>query len=300
MKIGPIRISLEQPRERIIPAATIDAEYEALRSSGKRLVLGVFPARSGARWLCDIFSAHGNAVGSLERFAVAESMWRYIHFYNLPIDTAGIIATIKAGIVADWKKHDISLVFSPYFSHGLLELDFALHPDTVILAVNDPRRTVQSLYNKDFFSERYIRADATKAIGYQPEIEKMHWLFGRIVPSGEEYAAWERLTRVGKISMWGETLMTDIEAQFRQLPEGRRYVFDLMQADQNYAYYQQLADRFGLLPRLAEQAFLNLKGKTVKASDNAPHAWSDLEELEFGEHTKTWHRIYSQLAERHA
>src|SRR3989344_8846258 len=297
MKLGPFSINYSIAERGFEPNGyeNVDAEFDALKKGGKKLLLGVFPARSGARWLCDIFSAHDNAIGTLERYATPEALWRYIKYNKLPIDTAGIVRLIKCGIVADWKKKDTSLIFSPYFSHGLLELVGALKPDTVIFALNDPRHTVQSLYNKGFFKETYFRDDENLALGYQPNIEKMHWLFGRVVPNGAYYREWLALTRVGKIAWWGNMLVRDIYEQFTQLPQECTWIFDLRKADQNYEYYKEMAKRFGLEPLLPERTFLAMKGKTVQAKDNTPHEWSSQEEKEFTELTGEWYRLYSSL-----
>ncbi|MEX0931923.1 MAG: hypothetical protein WDZ88_04190 [Candidatus Paceibacterota bacterium] len=145
----------------------VDDEYERGLQNGKTLILGTLVARSGTMWLCDIFDAHQNATGVTERFFEAESFYRYVCFYNLPIDTSGIIKLIKKGIVEDWKRGDVALVYSPYFSHGILDLRKELKPKKIIVAVNDPKFTVQSLYNKGLFKHYYVRDNPHLALGYQ-------------------------------------------------------------------------------------------------------------------------------------
>ena len=95
--------------------------------------------------------------------------------------------------------------------------------------------------------------------------------FGR-VPSGIDYEYWSNLSRIGKISWWGNKLVVTSTHKFQRLIRAGFY-FDLA-ADQNYRYYN-LAKQFNLLPRMKEHDFLLLKSKTVK-TDNV-HIWSPRE-----------------------
>lgn len=107
MKIGRLEISWNRrpwPRLGAKELADIDERYEKALASGKRLVLGTLCARSGTMWLCDIFDEHKNATGITERNFEAEAYYRFIAYNKLPIDTAGIIALIKHGILEDWKR----------------------------------------------------------------------------------------------------------------------------------------------------------------------------------------------------
>lgn len=273
----------------------IDEEYSAQLKQGKRLILGTLVARSGTRWLCDIFSAHENATGVTERYVVAEAFYRYVTYHKLPVDTSGIISLIKYGIVKDWEKADVSLVFSPYFSHGILNLVNELNPEQVILGVADPKFTVQSIYNKGVFSNKLFYKNKDLVIGYQPDLQKPSHFFGRVIPQGVEFEEWEKLSRIGKISWWGNRIMTDINEQVQQLPQSQLFIFNLPDADQNYAYYRELAQTFQLSPVLSEKQFLAIKGKSVKANDNMPHVWSMQENKEFEHHTKNWRTIYDEL-----
>lgn len=281
--------------------ASVDEEYARQKAAGKRLVLGTLPSRSGTKWLCDIFSAHANATGTPERNFEAAAFYRYIKYNKLPVDTAGIIAAIKHGIIRDWKKADVALVFSPHFSHGLEELYDALGPERIIFAINDPEFTVQSMYNKGIFSQRYARNDPTLANGYQPALAgSWSQIFGRLVPVGGEYEQWSGLTPIGKLAWWGNMVTMEINRQLSRLPAGVMDVFDLAAADQNYTWYLSLAKDYRLAPVLSERAFLRIKGKRFKASENRKHEWSGVERAEFEQHTKEWAELYRKLSRLHA
>jgi hypothetical protein len=278
---------------------SVDAEYEKGLASGKKLVLCTLCARSGTRWLGDVFNEHKNATGVTERYFEAESLYRYIKYNKLPIDTSGITKLIKYGIVQDWKKGNVSIVISPFFSHGILELNEVLRPEKIIFGINDPKFTTQSIYNKGFFEQKYVREHTDLALGFQPGFDQ-EWcwlyLFARLVPNGESYSEWEKLTRIGKIAWWGSMVNRDIWKQMEALPKEKTFVFILKHADQNYEYYKNIAREFGLAPLLSEKKFLAVKGKTVTVKHNKSHEWSSQEQKEFEQYSKEWQVLYEQLS----
>lgn len=301
MKIGKLLISWDRGGVSAEALKNVDAEYAKGLAAGKRLILCTLSARSGTRWLGDIFNAHKNATGITERYFEAECFYRYIKYNKLPIDTAGTITLIKYGIVQDWKRADISLVISPFFSHGISELNEALKPEKFIFGINDPKFTVQSIYNKGFFEHHYVRNRLDLALGFQPAFEqKWYWLylFGRLVPNGDFYREWEKLTRIGKIAWWGNMVNKDIWEQMQHLPKEKVFVFILKQADQNYEYYKNIAKDFGLAPLLSEKEFLAIKGKTVRTIHNVERPWSEQEQAEFVAYSRGWHDLYAQLSEK--
>lgn len=303
MKIG--KFLIYRPRKGLTKQEldSVDAQYEAGLAAGKKLILCTLCARSGTRWLGDVFNEHKNATGITERYFEAECFYRYVKYNKLPIDTSGVIKLIKHGIVQDWKKGDISLVISPFFSHGILELNELLRPARIIFGINDPKFTTQSIYNKGFFKEGYVRDHAELALGFQPGFDQeWSWLylFARLVPNGEFYNTWSKLTRIGKIAAWGSMVNRDIWEQMKQLPQEKVFVFILKHADQNYEYYKNIAHEFGLNPILSEKDFLAVKGKTVKATHNEPHVWDAQEQAEFDEYSKDWDGLYKELCTRNA
>lgn len=298
MKIGNFLISRDKPGIPDEVLATVDADYEKQLQAGKQLILGTLSARSGTRWLGDVFEAHQNATGITERDFDVEAFYRYIKYNNLPIDTRGIITLIKYGILCDWKRGEIAFVNSPFFSHGIKELWEELKPKRIIFGLNDPKFTVQSIFNKGFFKESYFRDSSDLALGSQPAFSRRwNWLylFGRVVPNGEFYKEWEKLTRIGKIAWWGTKMNTDIWSQLKTLPPEAVFVFHLKEADQNYAYYQKLAKEFGLAPALGEKQFLAVKKQTVRVAHNKPFIWSEKEQEEFEKYAKDWYELYAEL-----
>lgn len=299
MKIGKLLISWDRGGVSRETLENVDAEYEKGLSSGKKLVLGTLAARSGTRVFGDIINAHKNATGITERYFEAESMYRYIKYNNLPIDTSGIITLIKKGIVDDWKRGDIAFVNSPFFSHGIKELNDILKPSHILFAINNPEFTVQSIYNKGFFSQKYIRKDNNLALGFQPAFpQKWYWLylFARLVPNGDFYNEWSSLTRIGKISWWGSMVNKEIWNQLKDIQKEKIIIFDLDEAIKDYyTYYVKIAKKIGLDPLLDEKRLQKIRSKGIKSAHNQKHVWSEKERDEFNKYSKDWFDLYKEL-----
>lgn len=304
MKIGKLLISWDRGGVSAKTLENVDAEYEKGLASGKKLILCVLAGRSGTRLLGDIFNVHANATGITERYFEAESMYRYIKYNKLPVDTSGIITLIKKGIVDDWNRGDIAFVNSPFFSHGVKELYDLLRPSRIIFAIGDPKFTVQSMYNKGFFEHHYIKKDPNLALGFQPAFpQKWYWLylFARLVPNGEFYNTWLGLTRVGKVSWFGNKMNMDIWEQLEQIPKEKIFIFNLKEAKVNYyEYYKNIAHEFGLSPILSKKEIDKLEKKGVKPWHNKEHIWSAKENEEFKEYTKDWYELYGKICTKPA
>ncbi|MFC2091172.1 hypothetical protein ACFLTD_00175 [Elusimicrobiota bacterium] len=289
-KTGPLKRKYRSSDE-------LRSEYNELVSAGKRFILCVTVGRSGTRWLSDIFDAHDNAVGSTERNVLAESFYRYVVCNDLPVDVQGIMDMTKADIIDDWKKSDISMLVSPYFSHDIMKLSDELKIDRIIWGVNDAKFTVTSFYNKGWYKDSIIRKDDELVYGFQPVHDDM-WshFYGRLIPKGDLFREWKGLTRIGKISWFYNKVNMEIYEQVKDLPEEKLLIFKLKDADQNYEYYLNIARQFSLDPVLSKSAFLSIKKKTFRKSHNIQKQWSGKETQEFQKYTSEFTSIYKNLA----
>lgn len=272
----------------------LEREYDKYLLQGKKLFLCVTVGRSGTRWLSDIFSKHKNAIGSCERYSIIESFYRYIKWNKLPIDIQGIIDITKDSIVQDWKDHDISMVTSPYFSHDILYLYETLKPEYIIWGVNSPKFTVTSFYNKGWYKEEYIRKFDNLIYGIQPSLS-LNQSFGRIIPREKACPEWKKLTQIGKISWFYNTIGLEIYNDLKKIPNESIFIFKLEEADQNYEYYLRYAHKFGLKEILPKDEFLSVKKLSVKDSDNIKCEWSEKEKDEFKKNVNEFYQIYKNL-----
>jgi len=266
-----------------LPVEETAKQYaDVKRRRNKRLVLAVSSGRSGMKWLLSVFLSHPGVAGGHERLGALEAFHRYVHFNHLPIDLSGLVAMTQACVVEDWEKADLSVVSSPYFAHGLTPVFNALEADSLVWGINDPEYTVTSLYNKGCYMRNCVCGDPSLATGPQP-----HWgddwkhTFGRIEPRGAFHEEWTGLTRVGKSAWYANTMQKEISEQVDRIGREKIWVFRLSQSSQNYAYYQRLADAFGLTPRMSEAQFVALKKQACRPGENLVREWSQQERAEF-------------------
>ena len=273
----------------------VSEAYSALRAreKTKKLFMTVTTGRSGVKWLHEIFRAHRNVMGGSERNPIEESFYRYVKFHKLPVDVSGVINLTKRDIMMDWEKNDISVTGTPYFSHDFMDVYSALTPDRIIWGINDPRFTVTSFYNKGwyFYEEDYLNHHL--ACGLQPRSGgKWNRTFSRIVPGGEFYQVWNRLTRVGKIAWFLNATHMDIWSAITRIPKGDVWMFRLEDADQNYSYYKKMSSSFELGSILPQEKFFSLKKRASNGEENTEHNWSKVEQAEFEKYAKDYISLY--------
>jgi len=287
---------IDRPWKNDIPIENISQSFGEVDRTRKKLVLGLQAGRGGMKWVCQIFAAHENANGGGERNRLAESFYRYIKYNNLSIDVSGIIDITKREALRDWSEFDISLISSPYFSHDFLSLAKEMQPDRVIWSINDPVFTVTSFYNKGWYSKPYIYRELGSSIGYQPALEN-EWshYFGRLIPRGEIFEEWNALTRVGKIAWFLNETNKAIYSAISQFPEEKVWIFNLNKADQNYDYYLDFAESFGLAPIITKSKFLALKAKATVPHENTLRSWSAKEMNEYEKYSQYYQKIYQQF-----
>jgi hypothetical protein len=273
----------------------VSEAYSTMRTNGvhKKLIMTATTGRSGVKWLHEIFKAHRNVAGGSERNPFEESFYRYVKFHELPIDVSGVVDLTKRDIMKDWYECDISVVGSPYLSHDFLDVFSALGADKVIWGINDPRFTVTSFYNKGWYlyEEEYSNTDL--ACGLQSS-NRSKWSrsFSRIVPRGEFYEEWRRLTRVGKIAWFLNTVHMEIWSAVKQLPKGDVWIFRLEEADQDYSYYKKMSESFVLGSILPKEIFLSLKQRASNEEENIERHWSKTERSEFEKYAKDYVGLY--------
>ena len=126
---------------------------------------------------------------------------------------------------------------APYFAHDILNLYYELQPDRIIWAINDPVFTATSFYNKGWYLNHHPKPNKDLVSGFQPQIE-YEWshIFGRPEPTGSFYNEWKNLTRIGKLGWYLNTVVTNISNQIMQIPQNKIFIFNLLEADQNYSY----------------------------------------------------------------
>ncbi len=247
-----------------VPSPLFEAVRRAPRAdpAGKRLFLGYGTGRCGMNWFHRILASHDNCAGGCERCSDFEVFFRYFHYHGLPVDLSGFHELLAGLRNHDWNAADISVIYSPYFDFGMSELVRILNPDKVFFHIRKPEDAINSMWVKGWYRGDYVCRDPAKAPGPNPlTLPSYHHNFGRIMPGGEMFEQWRRLTRIGRIAWFYVEANTRMLAQHTAFG-GRAWTVKLGDVDQNYEYYRGLADCLGLRPPLSEKDFLAIKGQT--------------------------------------
>ncbi len=284
------------------PAGAYDisslADQAPVSLENKKHVITIGTGRCGMRWLCRFFSRHQNCVGSAERFIDYDAFYRWATWYGVDVDMAGYFELMRRAAFADLKEADITIYTGHYLTFTLAQACSELKPTHLIYMVRQPEAVVNSLYIKGWYKGDLFDHKSGTVPGPQPLMSpSIHRSLGRIMPKDEYYEEWLGLSRIGKIA-WFYVMMN--EAIQRQLPEltgVKVWTVKLSDLDQNYDYYNVLADEFDFSPRLSRSDFLAEKGKTNNQgkSKRLPSDWSTTEREDFDNIVGPFQDNYTRL-----
>jgi len=268
----------------------------ARRPPGKTLILGIGLARSGKRWLSEIFNRHANAASLAEPYPVLESFFFYCHWNGLAVDHAGFFHRLNADINRLFERHDVVYVASPWLSLGLRQVEQFLQPDAYFFSVRRPEEVIRSMVNKGWYVEDVVRGANGLATGPQPFLHDMHHHFSRVTPAGSEYEAWQRLTPVGRCAWYWNEANTRIMNELTNVPSSRVFHFRLQDIDQNLTFYRNVAAHFSLRPELTKDEFEAIKGGMPNiGKKKSSRPWSDSERCEVEHQTEKFSRLYDDM-----
>ncbi len=234
-----------------------------VRAAGKRLIMCFSMGRSGTRWLSKMFCSHRNCHGACDRFPEEESFFRYVTWYDLPVDVAGFIELQRKAVNHDWSRGDISFVASPYFAFGIPRIVKALKPTDLIFIMREPDAVACSLYAKGWYRHAPMRVEvAGRAHGTQIDhVGMFHHNFSRILPKDRQSLdKFANASQLARIAWYCSTTALAINDAVGQIHGAHVWVMRLADIDDNYSYYKRMARHFGLEPVLARKQYMELKG----------------------------------------
>jgi len=224
------------------------------RKDNNNLALSFGSGKSGQNWFSKIFNSHPNWVGTCERFADYEAFYRYVCYYDLPIDKNEFFELIQLSSKRDMAEYQNSFISSPYLSFGVKELTDKIKPNYIFFNIRNPIQTVESLYNQGWY--QYF--DNKKKIK-SPLIDisdSQYRSFSRIIPKNEFLEEWLSLSRIGKISWFWSTINLAIYDDFNKIQNVDKYYVKLEDVNQNYDLYEKLSERFNFKNIMKKKNFL--------------------------------------------
>jgi len=191
--------------------------------------------RSGTHFLTRIFqedpsiaSYHLDTVGE----ATGDSFLEYCEWNRLPVDLEGFFQKRKELIDQATVAKQNYFESNPYLSLSINSL-FERFSSNIIVLVRKPEDVVNSHYVKGWYQNNPIRNENEKALGYQYNEKLPNHSFGRIVPNGDEFDSWLKLTRIGKIAWMWNTINKEIKKQLSNIPENNYRSIKLEEIDFN-------------------------------------------------------------------
>jgi hypothetical protein len=226
----------------------------------------------------DIFSLHTHN-------AEADSFARYCIWNDLPIDMEAYLQDYQRRIDQATSHRQIYFEANPYSALSI-PLLYERFLAKFIFIVRNPAGVVNSHVDKGWYETEVVIGNSDLALGFQPGLLTA-FTFGRIVPRGEEYRRWAKLTRIGKLAWMWNTVNQRTWDDFQKLPDTHREFVKL--EDLNYERYVQLHTFAGGQSTLSEDAYKKLtsnppgKGPRKYTSKD----WTETEREEFFQETET-------------
>ncbi len=252
------------------------------KTLNNKLILSFGAGRCGQNWFAKIFNSHSNWIGTCERFSEFEAFFRFITYYDLPIDKESFFKLFIMASKRDLAKYNNSLIASPYFSFSVRELFQNLNPNYLFFNIRNPIKSVESFYRKGWYlySNDFVNNKA-------PIIDQSNNLtrsFSRIVPNDEYLNEWLTLTRIGKITWFWSRINKVILDEFNKIKDIDKFIFKLEDIDQNYDFYLRLSSKFNFQNKISEKEFYNVINKAPNKGPTDKYKykdWSSLEKKEF-------------------
>lgn len=254
------------------------------KNSNNKFILSFGAGRCGQNWFAKIFNSHPNWIGTCERFSDFEALYRYVSFYNLPIDKESFFELLQLACNRDLAKYKNTLIASPYFAFGVEELAKKLEPNYLIFNLRDPIKSVESFYKKGWYLDFENILNKNSTIPLINISENLTRSFSRIVPYEEFYDEWISLTRIGKITWFWATINKFIFDGLHKIKIIDKFFLKLEDIDQNYDFYQNMSDKFNFENKLSKKEFYNVINKAPNIGPLNKYEynnWNSTEKKEF-------------------
>ncbi len=251
------------------------------KNSENKLALSFGAGRCGQNWFAKIFNSHQNWIGSCERFSEFESFYRYITYYDLPINKEGIFKLFLLASKMDMAKFQNTFIASPYLSFGVDEFCKRLKPDYIFFNIRDPIKSIESFYSKGWYLNTNSYSDNNPLIDSSVNLKKT---FSRIIPNNSYYFEWEKLTRIGKITWFWSTINKSIFNDFKKIEKIEKFFIKLKDIDKNYEIYLRMREKFKFKNIMTKKEFFNVINKAPNKSLKDKYEfknWTTLEKKEF-------------------
>lgn len=244
-----------------------------------RVGFSIGTGRCGTKFLHKVFEIEPKVSSVHERNSLNETFHRYCQWYGITVDHEGFLQQKEREIQLDLIEHRFSFESSAYLSLSLEEL-YQRFGAKFILLVRRPDEVVNSYLYKGWYSRPTIRSNPNLPPTYQISKDFHHFL-GRVLPSGEKFEQWQKLTRVGKLAWYWNALNTRVLEQFENIPPSQWRVEKLEEL--SFDRYLEIAQFFGVNSKLKHEAYQKIVESRPNSvyNDHSILTWTEQEIAEF-------------------
>ena len=248
-------------------------------TTSNNISFAIGTGRCGTKFLYKVFDLEPKIASVHERNPLNETFHRYCKWYDIPVDSEGFLHTKEKEIQADLAKFDYSFESSAHLSLSVEEL-YQRFNAKFILLLRSPHEVVNSYLRKGWYEQTILRSDANLPPSYQ-ESKLFHHFLGRIVPSGDKFEQWQKMTRVGKIAWFWKALNEKVLQQFEKIPSTHWRVDKLEEL--TYDRYLEIAHFLSINSQLQRQTYQQLADSRPNSFSNirSISSWSETEIAEF-------------------
>ena len=249
------------------------------RSTEGRGGFAIGTGRCGTKFLYSVIAREPGISSVHERNPLNEAFHRYCKWYQLPVDDEGFLHTMELNICQDLNNHHFSFEASAHLSLSVREL-YSRFGAKFILLVRSPERVVNSYLHKGWYDTPIIYTNSKLALGYQQSKGFQHFL-GRIVPMGEFFLQWDKMSRVGKLAWYWNTINALVLEQFEGIPKTNWRIEKLEEL--SYDRYLEITQFLGFQATVKRQTYNKIKYKRPNVQYNVPTiaSWNMSEIIEF-------------------
>ncbi|MBU0596051.1 hypothetical protein KJ567_05155 [Candidatus Bipolaricaulota bacterium] len=259
---------------------TKEAPYTGTGNSEKlRPAFAVGNGRSGTHFFQEIMAEDPSIVSCHIETPEADSFNEYCTWHRLPVDSAAFLETRQRRIDEAGASGRMYFESNPYLSLSVSRLNERFDA-SFIHTIRRPEDVVNSHFVKGWYADPMTRDDARLAPGFQVGWQTNHF-FGRMLPCGEEFERWSRLTRIGKLAWMWNTVNLRVAEQASSIPP-ERYRCVLLD-DVDHAVYLELHAFIGGKQPMSAKQFDRIRdARPGKAKRHRkPTDWSPEETREF-------------------
>lgn len=259
-----------------------EAFYEPF-SSPPPPVFAVGTGRCGTHFLARLLERDPRIVAYHTdniRKSVGDSFLRYCLWNNLPVDMEGFFSQRQHLIDTATDAGKVYFESNAFLSSVIVDL-FKRFQAKFVYMIRQPEDVVNSHYVKGWYQTTPVKAKQELSLGFQYDLQEPQHFFSRIVPHGEEFLRWQKLTRIGKISWMWNTINVMILHQLDQLPKDQYLMARLEDVD--YIRYCHIHQFVGGVSPISSEKFDSIrkarpgKGPRQRRSET----WSEQERQEF-------------------